>query len=99
MVLEVEYDSIWNFLDKNRFSTKVIKNGISHEIFFHDLNTDLHNNDCFANLYDESNDSNYYDEPHYDKYAGTYAQDVAGFSDEEIDIIFDGEPDAYWNID
>ena len=36
---------------------------------------------------------------HEDEYAGTYAHDVAGFSDEEIDDIFDGEPDAYWNID
>lgn len=36
---------------------------------------------------------------HYGAYAGTYAQDVAGYSDEEIISIFDGEPDAYWNID
>lgn len=34
-----------------------------------------------------------------DEYAGTYAHDVAGYSDEDIDTIFDGEPDAYWNID
>lgn len=26
------------------------------------------------------------------KYAGTYAQDMAGFSDEDIDVVFDGEP-------
>ena len=31
--------------------------------------------------------------------AGTYSHDEAGYSDEEIDIIFDGDPDAYWNID
>lgn len=37
------------------------------------------------------------DDPDY--YSGTYAHDVAGYSDEEIDDIFDGEPDAYWNID
>ncbi len=36
---------------------------------------------------------------HYGKYAGTYAQDVAGYSDEVIDDAFDGDPDAYWNID
>lgn len=36
---------------------------------------------------------------HYEEYAGTYAQDVAGYSDEAIDAAFDGEPDAYWNID
>lgn len=35
----------------------------------------------------------------YDRYNGSYAQDVANFSDEDIDTIFDGEPDAYWNID
>lgn len=39
------------------------------------------------------------DEPTYDRYSGTYAQDVAGYSDDDIDTIFDGEPDAYWNID
>ena len=37
-------------------------------------------------------------EDYEDEYAGTYAHDVAGFSDEDIDSIFDGEPDAYWNI-
>lgn len=36
---------------------------------------------------------------HYGKYAGTYAQEVAGYSDEVIDDVFEGDPDAYWNID
>lgn len=44
------------------------------------------------------NDYDYYDECE-DEYAGTYAHDVAGFSDDDIDTIFDGDPDAYWNID
>ena len=35
----------------------------------------------------------------YDEFAGSYAQDVMGYSDEEIYDAFDGEPDAYWNID
>ena len=35
----------------------------------------------------------------YEEFAGTYAQDVMGYSDEEINDAFDGEPDAYWNID
>lgn len=39
------------------------------------------------------------EEPTYERYCGTYAQDVAGYSDDDIDTIFDGEPDAYWNID
>ena len=43
--------------------------------------------------------SPYYEEPTYDRYNGSYAQDEMGYSDEDIDIIFDGDPDAYWNID
>lgn len=50
----------------------------------------------------KSNKSNNYfhDEvQHYSKYDGTYAQSEMGYSDEDIDTIFDGDPDAYWNID
>ena len=35
----------------------------------------------------------------YDRYRGSYAQDIAGWSDQDIDDAFDGDPDAYWNID
>lgn len=35
----------------------------------------------------------------YGMYAGSYAQDVEGYSDEAINDAFDGDPDAYWNID
>ena len=37
--------------------------------------------------------------PAYGKYAGSYAQDEAGWSDDDIDTVLDGDPDAYWNID
>ena len=40
-VLPVENDDVWNFLGKNRFSTKVVINGKAHNVFFHDLNPDL----------------------------------------------------------
>lgn len=40
-----------------------------------------------------------YDIPTYGKYAGSYAQDEMGYSDDDIDTIFDGDPSAYWNID
>lgn len=40
-----------------------------------------------------------YEEEHYIRYSGSYAQDVEGWSDELIDEVFDGDPDAYWNID
>lgn len=39
------------------------------------------------------------DEPTYDRYNGSYAQDEMGYSDDDIDTIFDGDPNAYWNID
>lgn len=35
----------------------------------------------------------------YERYCGSYAQDEMGYSDDDIDIIFDGDPLAYWNID
>lgn len=38
------------------------------------------------------------DEPTYDKYASSWAQEVEGYSDDDIDTIFDGDPSAYWNI-
>ena len=36
---------------------------------------------------------------YHDDYEGTYAHDVAGFDEKTINDAFDGEPDAYWNID
>lgn len=44
----------------------------------------------------------YYDDDYdgcEDEYAGTYAHDVEGYSDDDINDAFDGDPDAYWNID
>ncbi|WP_314819404.1 hypothetical protein [Alloprevotella tannerae] len=39
------------------------------------------------------------DERTYENYNGSYAQDVEAWSDQDIDDAFDGDPDAYWNID
>lgn len=39
------------------------------------------------------------DKPTYGKYAGSYAQDYEGLSDDFIDDVLDGFEDAYWNID
>lgn len=41
----------------------------------------------------------FYEEETYERYNGSYAQDEMGYSDDEIDTIFDGDPSAYWNID
>lgn len=61
------------------------------------------------NIYDEyeegwddeprSDYEDYYERETYNEYCGTYAQDEAGWSDQMIDDVLDGEPDAYWNID
>ena len=60
----------------------------------------------FENLededYEEFDNRSFYDDcesPTYGRYAGSYAQDELGYSDDDIDTIFDGDPDAYWNID
>ena len=40
-----------------------------------------------------------YERKTYTNYHGSYAQDEMGYSDDDIDTIFDGDPSAYWNID
>lgn len=49
--------------------------------------------------YCEEYEPDFYDEETYERYNGSYAQDVEGWSDQDIDDVFDGDPDAYWNID
>lgn len=48
--------------------------------------------------YDDGYDEDY-DVSNYGEYAGTYAQDEMGYSDDLINDAFEGDPDAYWNID
>lgn len=50
------------------------------------------------NDYEDYEDETVY-ERHYGRYEGSYAQDVEGYDDDTIDDAFDGDPDAYWNID
>jgi hypothetical protein len=40
-----------------------------------------------------------YDRRTYDDYNGSYAQDQMGWSDQDINDVFGGDADAYWNID
>ena len=48
---------------------------------------------------EDSHFDQYYEEETYNEYNGTYVQDVEDWSDQMIDDVLDGEPDAYWNID
>ena len=95
-VLPVEYDEIWAFAGKNRNSTKVVKNGQTADFFFHELNPLLL--PPKKRHYSRGNYS-HYESRHYEEYAGSYAQDVMGYSDEDINDAFEGDSDAYWNID
>jgi hypothetical protein len=44
-------------------------------------------------------DFEYSDRRTYDEYNGSYAQDQMGWSDQDINDVFGGDADAYWNID
>jgi hypothetical protein len=49
------------------------------------------------NHYESSNE--YEGKKTYENYRGSYAQDIEGYSDQDIDNIFEGDPDMYWNVD
>lgn len=58
---------------------------------------DLPDDDDDDDIYPDDDDADWY--PDESEFAGTYAHDVAGFDDDAIYDAFDGDPDAYWNID
>lgn len=62
----------------------------------HDIYDDYSEYDYSDNYEDYSQG---YEGPTYGRYSGSYAQDEMGYSDDDIDTIFEGDPDAYWNID
>lgn len=95
-VLPCVYDEVWMFKGKNRYSTRVVKDGIAREVYFHDLNPSLPKRGIKFHSY---SDEYLGEKKTYDDYNGTYVQDVMGWSDQDIDDVLDGEPDAYWNID
>lgn len=80
------YDNIKNITP---WSALVVENGTEKEVKYNN-GTTIRDINSFDML-EES--------VHYSRYAGSYAQDEMGYSDEDIDTIFDGDPDAYWNID
>lgn len=95
-VLPLENDDIWPFYGKKRVTTKVVKDNVAQNVVLSEIlgKDEPQEYDCSSN--------NYYDDDYrtsYGEYAGTYAQDVEGYSDDVIDDAFDGDPDAYWNID
>lgn len=101
-VLAAEYDDIWKFYGRHRNSTKVIKDGIESEVYFKDLNPVLSFDTQKVQAVNHESSAGNFDNDygtHYGEFAGSYAQDVMGFSDDVINDAFEGDPDAYWNID
>lgn len=89
-VLPVEYDEVWKFQGKGYKNIIVKKDGIQRRIPISSLIGEKHE------IYHERDKSQ---RPRYGEYAGSYAQDVMGYSDDVINDAFEGDPDAYWNID
>lgn len=94
-ILPVEYDEIWSFYGKDRFTAKVVKGDCSQNMILANLSCKSESHEANPNDLGEHDDYG----THYGEYAGTYAQDVEGYSDDVIDDAFEGDPDAYWNID
>lgn len=96
-VLPASYDNIWNFYGKSRRSTTVENDGSSWNVEFSCLLGSAY----YREELEEDDTYDDYDDygTHYGEYAGSYAQDVMGYSDDVIDDVFEGDPDAYWNID
>lgn len=93
--IDCNYDSIKEI---KQYETKaiVVENGEEKEIDLKPLyNKITSNREESIDEYDDSS----CESPTYDRYSGSYAQDVMGYSDDDIDTIFDGDPEAYWNID
>lgn len=99
------YANIWNFYDKNRTFTKVVQtDGKEFEFHFRDRSLKYSGYQRDKDKEFEQGLRNYqslkeYRESTYEEFNGSYAQDVMGYSDQDINDAFDGDPDAYWNID
>jgi hypothetical protein len=96
-VLPLEY-KIWKFYGKDFPTIKVFKGEECRNYTYSELNPEYHTP---KSTYEPDDDYDDYDDygTHYGEYAGSYAQDVMGYSDDVINDAFDGDPDAYWNID
>lgn len=62
------------------------------------IHPDWHPNESFVDP-EEWGETHYEPEETYEDYNGSYAQDIEELSDQFIDDVLDGEPEAYWNID
>lgn len=105
MILQPIYSNIWNFFNKARSFTRVVAvDNTIYEFHFQDgaLREDGFQANKDVEFQREMDDYLFLQEycaETYEQYNGSYAQDIMGYSDQDIDDAFDGDPDAYWNID
>ena len=101
LVVPMEYDSIRNFYGKNTQSIPLVSGKMVRELAFADIvKEDNVTNKTEDNMMNKE-DMRYLDDygREYGEYSGSYAQDVAGYSDDVINDAFEGDPEIYWNID
>lgn len=103
--LKLEFANIWNFYGKDRIFTKVIKpDGKEFEFHFSPRILKYSGNQRDKDKELEDGMINHrshcsYHESTYEENKGSYIQDIIGYSYQDIEDAFEGEPDAYWNID
>lgn len=68
-----------------------------HLICFNGTFSEAHYNEDYYVSYKDT--MTYEDYENYGNYEGSWAQEIEGFSDDYINDVLGGEPDAYWNID
>lgn len=103
VVIPCIYERIYGLYhnDYGYQANDVILDGLHGKIVNNDFKADpLHNHSSS----DDNHYHNIYDPippepPTYERYSGSYAQEEMGYSDDDIDTVLDGNPDAYWNID
>lgn len=86
-VLPAEYDNIWNFLGKGRYSTNAVKDEVTTEVYFNDLNPSAPKAPWLSSI----NSVSY--EPEIDYFAIQQCYDYEGYLDYDRleDAIMDGE--------
>ena len=94
-ILPVGHDEIYPFYCRKHFTAKVVKGSLTQNLVLSNLLSKNESHHMDSNDYIEHDDYG----NHYGEYAGYYAQDVEGYSDDIIDDVFEGDPEAYWNID
>ena len=74
-VLPVKYDSIWSFYGKNKSTVRILEGDNVSDVPFKCLNSEGYKRPVYNHTRSSC---------HYGEFAGSYAQDVMGYSDETM---------------